>query len=288
MTQAVPVTTLPAMRPGGSGRRFLLLLASTVVWLTALVFLGSGISPGLGEPTENDWVLRVLLIAAGIAISVLPVLVLTLPAQRRAAQLVEAVLRVSAAQPTPQLPPFTSWGGPERIFQRLRLTCYTLLAPPLLLLAGSSVVSFFLGEPVAGAVFAGLTLIPLLFLAATWTIPQRLRQGLRQGLAGGQVVALRVERRIDDKALLNGSYRSWFDAVLPGGQHVILRTPLHYPWAAEARGVVDAHDLVLVMGSGGHQGLLLSPARPEDAVWLLGPVPLTRAPRRVLEDFNGH
>lgn len=284
MTQDDSAATLPALRRGGSLRRFLVMTASVVTWFVAIVLLGSGISPGLGEPAEPEWRLRVVLLIAGLAVVAVPLLVFLVPAQRRVKRQVEVLLsgpRVHLA-----LPAYDTWGGPERIFQRLQLTSYTVLAPPLLLLVGSAgTFGFFLGEPVGALVFLGLAAIPFAFLLATWRLPQRLRDSVGEGLASGQVVALRVVRRLDQKTLLTNSFMTWFDAVLPDGQHVVLRTPVHNTWAADARGVVDADDLVLVIGTDGHQGLLLSPSRPDDAVWLLGPVPLTRVPARVLNDL---
>jgi hypothetical protein len=282
VTQA---TNLPAVRRGGSLRRFWVLLVSVATWFGALLLLGTGISPGLGEPTETEWGLRVLLVAAGLAVATLPVLVFALPARRRARSFVAAV---TAGRPeVPALPAFETWAGPQPMFQRLQLTSYTVLAPPLLLLAGSAVYGFVLAEPVAGVVFTVLALIPWGFAVVTWRLPRRVRANVAAGLALGQVVPVRVERRIDQRKTVGDSFHSWFDAVLPDGQHLTLRTPVHHVWAADARGVVDAADLVLVMGEDGHQGLLLSPCRPQDPVWLLGPVPLTRVPRRVHQDFTG-
>jgi hypothetical protein len=267
-------------------RRFVLLGVSVLTWAAALFCFGTGTSPGLGEPTETQTSIRVAFVVLGALLVVLPVLVLALPADRRVRRLLAAVLVVAGAHPRPELPPFESWSGPERMFRRLQWSCYSYIAIPLLLLIGSAVAfGFFLSEPVAGLVFAGLALIPLLFAVATLTIPRRLRSGVRAGLEAGQVVALKVNSRIDRKMVLNDASMSWFDCILPDGQHVTVRTPLHFAWAADARGVVDAPDLVLVMGKSGHQGLLLVPGRPEDAVWLLGPVPLVRVPRSVQRAF---
>lgn len=285
MTRHDRATTLPAVRRGGALRRLLVLSACVVVWFLALVFLGAGISPGLGEPTEREWGLRILLVAAGLAVAAVPVLAFLVPAQRRVRHQVEVLLAGHRTHLV--LPPYDTWGGPERIFQRLQLTSYTVIATPLLLLLGSAVTfGFVLFEPVGALVFLGLAGIPFLFLLATWRLPARLRDSVGQGLASGQVVSLKVVRRVDRRTPLGDSFMTWFDAVLEDGQHLLLRTPTHHSWAADARGVADAEDLVLVIGKDGHQGLLLSPSRPADAVWLLGPVPLTRAPQRVLQDFE--
>ncbi len=285
VTQAPSATTLPAVRQGGSLRRCWVLLASIATWFGALLLLGTGISPGLGEPTETEWGRRLLLVAAGVGVATLPVVVFALPAHRRARRCVAAVM---AGRPAvPEVPAFETWAGPAPMFQRLQLTSYTVLAPPLLLLVGSAVYGFVLAEPVAGVVFAVLALIPLGFAVITWRLPLRLRANVAAGLALGQVTPVRVERRIDQRKTVGNSFHTWFDAVLPDGQHLTLRTPVHHVWAADARGVVDADDLVLVIGRDGHQGLLLSAGRPEDPVWLLGPVPLTRVPRRVQQDFAG-
>lgn len=286
VTEALATRIVPAPRSGGPVRRFVLLGVSTVTWAAALFCFGTATSPGLGEPTETQTSVRASLLVLGVVLIVLPLLVLALPASRRVGRLVAAVLAVAAEHAPPELPPFETWSGPERMFRRLQWSCYTYVAIPLLLLVGSAVAfGFVLGEPVAGGVFAGLALIPLFFAVATFTLPGRLEDGVRAGLEAGQVVALNVVSRLDRKMMFNDATMSWFDGVLPDGQHVTVRTPLHFAWAADARGVVDAPDLVLVMGRGGHQGVLVVPGRPEDAVWLLGPVPLTRVPRSVQRAF---
>lgn len=288
MTQVLVPRTLPAPRHGGMGRRFVLVVLSISIWAGSLAFIGTGISPGVGEPTETDWRSQAFLLVVGALLLALPLLVITLPAQKRVRRLLEAVLAVAAEHPRPELPPFETWAAPNRMFQRLRVTCFTCTSIPLLLLMGSAIAfGLFLEEPVAGVVFAVLGLIPLFFAVVTFTLPSRLRDGVRAGLAAGQVVALRVNSRVDQNLVLNAAYMSWFDGILPDGQHITLRTPRHFAYAADARGVIDSSDLVLVMGKGGHQGLVLAPSRPEDAVWLLGPVPLVRVPRSVQKAFAG-
>jgi hypothetical protein len=263
-----------------------LLGASVLTWTASLFCFGTATSPGLGEPTETQTSVRAALLVLGVFLVLLPLLVLALPADRRVRRLVGVVLAVAADRPRPELPPFETWNGPDRMFRRLQWSCYSYVAIPLLMLFGSAVAfGFVLGEPVAGLVFAGLGLIPLFFAVATFTLPRRLRDGVRAGLEAGQVVALRIESRLDRKMIFNDAFMSWFDGVLPDGQHITVRTPLHFAWAADARGVIDAPDLVLVIGKGGHQGLLLAAGRPEDAVWLLGPVPLVRVPRSVQRAF---
>ena len=284
MTEVLTVPTVPAARPGGAVRRFALVGTSVVAWVAALFCFGTVGSPGVGEPKETGW-RAVALLLAGVALVALPLLLITLPALRRVRRLFDVVLAVAAGYPRPELPPFETWAGPERMFRRLQWSAYSYVAIPLLLLVGFSVAGFVLAEPVAGVVFLVLSLIPLLFAVVAVTLPRLLRAGVRAGLEAGQVVALRVAGRVDKKRLLNDACLSWFDGVLPDGQHVTVRTPLHYAWAGDARGVVDAPDLVLVLGRGGYQGLLLSPGRPEDAVWLLGPVPLVRVPRSVQKAF---
>ncbi|MCW2598806.1 MAG: hypothetical protein JWM02_635 [Frankiales bacterium] len=260
---------------------------AVVIWGCALFSFGTGISPGLGEPTETQTSVRAGFLVLGVLLVALPLLLIALPATRRVRRLLDAVLAVAAEHPTPEVPPFETWAGPERMFRRLQLSCYTYVAIPLLLLLGSAIAfGFFLGEPVAAVVSAILALIPLFFAVVTSTVPGRLRQGVRAGLEAGQLLALRVDSRVDQKLLLTDAYMSWFDGILPDGQHVTLRTPTHFAWVGDARHVVDDPDLVLVMGTGGHQGLLLAPRRPEDAVWLLGPVPLVRVPRAVLRAFS--
>ena len=43
---------------------------------------------------------------------------------------------------------------------------------------------------------------------------------------------------------------------------------------------------MLVIGQGGHQGALIVPDRPQDVVWLHGPVPQVRVPRDVVRAFT--
>ena len=289
MTLATATTTLPETGRGGPARRCLVLGSSIASWSVALVFLGSGIAPGLGEPTEHDELLRLLLIGAGLAIAVVPFVLFWLPATRRMHVLVQAVLAAVLAgggDPTLPLPPQDRWQGPERIFARVQLTSVTVIAPPLLLLVASAVAfGVFLGEPLAATVLAALALVPALFLVATWRLPSRLRENVRQGLLLGQAVPVRVEQRLERPARFGSSCDAWFDVVLPDAQHLTVRTPRHHAGAGPARGVLDAAGLIMVMGKGGHQGVLLPPSAPENAVWLLGPVPLTRVPRSIAAAF---
>lgn len=273
-------TELPALATGGGLRRLVLSLVTVATWSFAGVLLGAGIAPGGDEPLSAS--ARVALVVAGLVVLALPVLLLYLPARRRSRRMVDAVLDAAAAHPPPELPAFDTWAGPERMFRRLFVSSLSYLAIPLLLLVGWSVAcAVFLDEGGAALVFAAMSLIPLLFLVVTVRMAHRMRSGVSAGLVAGQLVRVSVDSRIDQKMVINDAFQSWFDARLPDGQHVVVRTPLHFTWAAEARGVLDDPDLVLVIGRGGHQGVLLAPSRPEDAVWLLGPVPVVRAGRGV-------
>lgn len=265
----------------------MLLAASVLTWSVALFLVGAGVAPDVtdvdGAPLEPE--VRATFLALGAAISALPALLIALPAQRRVRHLVAAVLAVP--HQVPPLPDPATWGGPERMFRRLQWSSYSYVAIPLVLLAvGAVAFGLFLGEPVAGVVFAALGTIPLFFGVVTWTLPGRLRSGVAAGVAAGQVLPVRVVSRLDQKMLLTDAYQTWFHVELADGQCVTVRTPLHFSWAGEARGVTDADDLVLVLGRGGHQGLLLSASRPQDPVWLLGPVPLTRVPRAIQAAFR--
>ena len=285
MTDVRAARTVLPPHAGGAFRRFVLVGLTVASWAGSLVFLGTVISPGPDEPT--DWTVRAAELGLAFLFLALPELVFVWPARRRIQRQLSAVLAVAAEHPAPELPPFESWAGPSRMFRRLMVSSYSYTAIPLLLLVGSAIAfGLFLGEPGAGLVFGLLALIPMFFTAATIDLPRRLSQGVRNGLAAGQVVPLRVGGRIDQKMVMNDATMSWFDGVLPDGQHITLRTPRHFSWAGDARGAVDAPDLVLVMGRGAHQGLLLPPGRPEDAVWLLGPVPLVRVPRAVQRAFS--
>lgn len=287
MTQAES-TALPPVRSGGGLRLVALTVASLIVWSLALVFLGTSVSPDLAQSSGHAWSIKVALGLLGLLMAALPGLVVGVPAQRRARRMVAAVLASSQGAPCPALPPVRTWGGPEQMFRRLRWTCYTWVSLPLVLLEGSAVAfGLFLGEPGAGLAFAVLGLIPLFFLVVSITLPRRLRTCVEEGLAAGQVLALRIDSRIDQKLVLNDAFQSWFDAVLPDGQRLVLRTPRHFAWCSDARGVVESPDLVMVIGKDGHQGVLLVPGRPDDAVWLLGPVPQIRVPASVQRAFAG-
>lgn len=285
MTTLARTATVPAPRRGGAARRLLVGVAWVVGWAAAAFCLGTGVLPQLdGVPTPAAD--RVVFVVLGLVLAVLPVLLVWLPERRRVRRAVEAILVVAAQEPAPDLPPVQTWAGPERMFRRLQWSSYSYVAIPLLLLVGGAVAfGLLLDEPVAGGVSALLALVPVAFTVATATLPRRLRTGVRAGVEAGQVVRVAVAHRIDQKLVLNEAFQSWFDASLPDGQRLVLRTPLHFTWAADARGVVDSPDLVLVLGKGGRQGLLLVPARPQDAVWLLGPVPQVRVPRPVQRAF---
>jgi hypothetical protein len=274
---------LPAVRQGGALRRTLVTTASVVVWSTAVLLLSAGFVPEL-DGDESELSIRITFLVLGVAVAALPVLALWLPHRRLVTRLVEAVLAVEA--PRPDVPPLRDWAGPQRMFQRLRWTSYSIVLVPLLTLVVAAVAyGMFLDEDAAAIVSLVFCAVPLGFLVVTASTTRRIVAGVQAGLDAGQVVPVTVRRRIDQPRALNPAYQSWFEAHLPDGQQVLLRTPVRFTWAADARGVLDAPDLVLVIGRGGHQGALLVPSRPHDAIWLLGPVPQVRAPRDVLEAF---
>lgn len=283
MTSLVRTTTLPAVRHGGTLRRCLLGAGSLAVWATSVLLLSAGFVPEL-DGDESDLNVRITFLVLGVLVATLPVLVVWLPHRRLVGRLIDAVLSVDTARP--HVPPVRGWAGPQRMFQRLRWTSYTFVLIPLLTLVVSAVsYGVFLDEDAAAIVSLVFCAVPLAFLVITATLPGRLVAGVQAGLDAGQVVPVRVRRRIDQQMVLNSAYQSWFEAELASGGQVLLRTPVHFTWSAETRGVIDSPDLVLVIGRGGHQGALLVPSRPQDAVWLLGPVPQVRAPRDVLEAF---
>jgi hypothetical protein len=284
VTEVLAARTVPAPRQGGSVRRAVVLALTVTTWVAAGFVLGAGVAPGSDYPAGAG--ARTALVGLGLLLVAAPVALFYLPTRRSVRRQLAAVLEVTADHPVPALPPFETWGGPQRMFKRLMVSSLSYLAIPLLLLSGWAVAcAFFLQEGAAAVAFAALALIPLFFLVVTLRLPHRLARGVQGGLAAGQVVPVRVDSRVDQKMVMTDAFQSWFDAVLPDGQHVLLRTPMHFSWAGDARGVLEQPDLVLVMGAGGHQGLLLAPARPADAVWLLGPVPLVRAPRGIERSF---
>jgi hypothetical protein len=283
VTQARPAT-LPAALTGGGGRRVVVSAASAAVWLGALFCLGAGVDPGLEQSGGLGVSIRVMLIVAGLALAALPYVVFARPDQRRAERLLQAVLATSEG--TPVLPPFAQWATPHAMFRKLRTVAFTTTAVPLAVLVGAAVTfGLFLDEPVAGVVFAALALVPGAFFWATLSLPRRLSRGVRAGFEAGQCVGVRIDSHITLRPSIDPSSLSWFDAVLPDGQHVVLRTPAHSSWRGTPRGVLDDPALVLVLGRGAHQGLLIAPDRPAEAVWLRGPVPMSRVPRFIQEGF---
>ena len=282
MTQARPAT-LPAALTGSGVRRFVVSTASAALWVGALVCLGAGVDPGLGQSEGINLSIRVLLILSGIALAALPYVAFCWPDQRRAQRMVQAVL--ATVTDPPALPPFAEWGAPNAMFRKMRTVAFTTTVIPLVVLIGAAVTFAFLAEPVAGVVLAALALVPAAFLWATLTLPSRLRLGVRAGLEAGQCVGIRIDSHITLRPSIDPSSLSWFDAVLPDGQHLVLRTPAHSSWRGTPRGVLDDPDLVLVIGSGAHQGLLIAPSRPAEVVWLRGPVPMARVPRLIQKGF---
>lgn len=283
MTEIASTSVVPAVRHGGSVRRFVLAAVTVLVWAAAALLLASGLVPEI-DGTETELSIRATYVVLGLLVAGVPVLAFFVPHRRLVKRAVSALLAVERVPP--EVPPVDAWQGPQRMFQRLRWGAYSAVAVPLVCLAISAVVYGAVLDDEAGLLVSIVFCAPpLLGLAVTATTTHRQLASVEAGLARGQVVPVRVARRVDQKQLVNEAYQSWFEAQLPDGQVVLLRTPFHFTWAADARGVVEATDLVLVVGRGGHQGALLVPSRPEDAVWLIGPVPQVRAPRGILKAF---
>lgn len=262
---------------------------SAAVWIGALICLEAGVDPGLRQPQGVGISIRLALIAAGMVLAAVPYVAFAWPEQRRAQRLMQAVL--ATATVTPVLPPFEQWGAPNSMFRKLRTVAFTTTVIPLVVLIGAAVTfGLFLAEPVAGLVFLALAAVPGAFFWATLTLPSRLRRGVRAGFEAGQCVGVRIDSHITLRPSIDPSSLSWFDAVLPDGQHLVLRTPAHSSWRGTPRGVLDDPHLVLVIGRGAHQGLLIAPSRPAEPVWLRGPVPMARVPRSIqcgfAADFN--
>ncbi|MCU1602139.1 MAG: hypothetical protein JWO22_2848 [Frankiales bacterium] len=278
MTGTAAPTKLPALKHGGGLRRIVVLAGCATVWGAAVLLLSAGFVPQLaGDETELG--IRVTFLLGGLLVAVLPVLALWLPHRRQVARLLDGVLATDLAQP--QVPPVAAWAHPEVAFQRLRSTAFVLSITPLLTLLilglGSSM---YLDEDASGTVALAFCLVPLAGLVATLTLPTRVLTGVQTGIDRGQVLAVRVPSRVDLGTM------AWLQAFLPDGRELVLRTPSLSPRAPEPRGVVDSPDVVLVVGAGGHQGALLVPARPEEVVWLHGPVPQVRVPRDVIRAFE--
>jgi hypothetical protein len=284
VTSLARASTLPALRHGGTARRLALRVGCLVVWGTSIVLLSAGFVPEL-DGDESQLSIRILFLVLGFLVAALPLLLVWLPQRRQVLQAVDAVLAIET--PRPAVPPVREWTGPQRMFQRLRWTSYTLVLIPLLtLVVSAACYGLFLDEDAAAIVSLVFSLVPLAFLVLTALLPRRLVSGVQAGLDAGQVVPVRVPRRIDQPRFLSSAYQSWFETWLADGQQLVLRTPVHFGWASEPRGIIESPDLVLVIGRGGHQGALLVPSQPQSAVWLLGPVPQVRVPRDVLRAFE--
>lgn len=283
MTATLPTAALPAVRHGGSTRRLVLAVGSALVWAVAAIMLATGLVPEI-DGTETELSIRVTYLVLGVLVAALPLVIVYLPQRRLARRFVGAVLTASPQRV--ELPPVTAWQGPQRMFQRMRWTAYSAVSVPLLCLLISSVLYGLVLDDDAALIVSLVFLVPpLAGLVVTATTSRRQLASVTAGLAAGQAVPVTVGRRVDQKLVINDAFRSWFEARLPDGQQVLLRTPLHFTWAGDARGVVDAPDLALVIGRGGHQGALVAASRPEDAVWLLGPVPQVRVPRSIVKAF---
>jgi len=283
VTGIVRTDALPDLRHGGSARRITLSLGSAVVWAVAAIMLATGLVPEI-DGTETELSIRATYLALGLLVASVPLVCVYLPQRRLVHRFVAAALAVPADRPA--VPAVTAWQGPQRMFQRLRWTAYSAVSVPLLCLLISLVLYGIVLDDTAGFLVSLIFLVPPVGgLLATATTTRRQLASVSAGLAAGQVVPVTVDKRIDQKLVINDAFRSWFEARLPDGQRLLLRTPMHFTWATEARGVVDAPDLVLVIGRSGHQGALVAPSRPEDAIWLLGPVPQVRVPRSILKAF---
>lgn len=276
------VSQVPAPAFGGALRRAVLLTGTALCWGTAWVLLDAALPPDEGE----QWPLRLALCLLAALLVLAPVALFAVPAARRVQRCADALLAVADAHPAPELPPYRLWAGPEPMFRRMVLTGGSCAALPLLLLLGGALAfGLFLGEPTAAVTFALLAVLPALALVLVIQFPRWSAGQLEDGLAAGQQLPVRVGRRIDEGRLIGQSIRTWFDAELPDGQRVVLRTPLRFGWAGDVRRLVGAPDLVLAVAGRGWGGVLLSPSDPAAAVWLLGPVPLARVPRWVTHSF---
>jgi hypothetical protein len=174
------------------------------------------------------------------------------------------------------------------MLRRLVLSGYSFAAPPFLLcVAAALVFGIVLGEAAGGLTFALLALVPALVALGVSKIPRVFASDTDAGLSAGQVLSVRVRSRVDEKRRFGESYRSWLLLAGPGGQRILVRTPMHFAWAPDVRQAMHATSLDLVIGRRGLSGLLLIDGQPEHAIWLLGPVPLVRAPRWVLKELGG-
>lgn len=277
MTGTAAPTQLPALRHGGGLRRALVLGACVALWVVSATLLSAGFVPQLdGDETELS--IRVTFLLLGVALALLPVVAVWLPHRRLVTRLLEAVLATNP--PRQDVPPVETWASPVPAFQRLRSTAYVLALIPLLSLLITFVGSWtYLDEDAAAIVALVFSVVPLIGLVVTLTLPKRVVANVRAGADAGQVLPVRVPGRVDLGAM------TWFEACLPGGQRLLLRTPARSSGLAEPRGVVESPDVLLLLGAGGHHGALLVPARPEDVIWLQGPVPQPRVPRDVLRAF---
>jgi hypothetical protein len=283
VTALAPRRTLLPLRHTGAVRRLLLTGGAAVVWVVAVVLMVAGFLPEL-EGAEVDLDVQLGQVLLGLAVAALPVLLLWVPERRRVRVALDALLEF--ATDAAGVPPVEQWCSPAVVFERMRWRAAIAVAiPTIALTLAAASYATVLDEAAAAIICAVFALVPLAFLAVVVRLPQRLTSGLRAGLALGQVVPLRIERRVDQRLRLSSATQSWFEAVLPDGQTLLLRTPIRRPCEEDARGVVTSPDLLLVIGRGAHQGVLLVPSRPEAAVWLLGPVPLVRAPVTVLKDL---
>src|SRR3954447_12406008 len=194
-----------------------------LVWAVAVLLLSAGFVPEL-DGDESELSIRITFLVLGVLVAALPLLLVWLPQRRLVLRAVDAVVGVVAVGvPRPVVPPVGEWAGPRRMFQRLRWTSYTFVLIPLLTLVVSAVAyGLFLDEDAAAIVSLVFCLVPLAFLVVTATLPGRLVRGVQAGADAGQVVPVRVPHRLDQALVLNAAYQSWFEALLPDGQRLLL------------------------------------------------------------------
>ena len=283
MTQVLASGSVAEPRPGGVLRRCVLLTVTALSWVLALMVLDAVISPAVDAPTDVAHGVSLGLLAATLVAA--PVLALALPALRSARSARRALLESSVRD---QVRALETLPAPGVMLRRLVLSGYSFAALPLLLcIAAALVFGIALGEPAAGLTFALLALVPALVALGASLIPRLFAGDTRAGLKEGQVLSVRVRSRVDEKRRFGESYRSWLHLAGPGGQRILVRTPMHFAWAPDVRQAMHASTLDLVIGQRGLSGLLLIDGQPEHAIWLLGPVPLVRAPRWVLKELIG-
>lgn len=267
---------LPRARQGGGLRRAVVVVLSVVLVLAGVLAAVAGLqgTDGSGEPIGMP--AQLTLLAAGALLMSLPVVLVVVPGQARARRASTALL---ARPRTDQLPPFGLWGGPGPAYSRMVAGTATYAgASFVLLFAGSLACLLALDEPVAAALAAGLSLLPLAGLIMVVTLKWRVGRAVERAARAGRAVPVTVVQRQEQRLALNATSRSWYCLELADGGRTAVGTPLRFSWSVEPPGALE-DQVSLVVSARGRHGVLVSRARPQDAVWLLGPVPATRLPR---------